>query len=257
MERRCTPAVLLAVLLLLLTTAAPTPAQSLDGSLGAMQRQLTAATEVGVPMHETVASVYQAILDGGLVRVRSTPDYRLHVVSFPYARPESLVLLERLALGYRGACGERLVVTSLTRPRSEQPGNASRLSVHPAGLAIDVRRSRRRSCRQWLERALLDLERDGLVEATRERWPAHYHIAALPTAIRDRWPEQAAAAAQPTPMTATTYEVHSGDTLWEIARKLGSSPSLIRAASGLPSARIYPGQTLQVPLTGRTGDAGS
>ena len=246
-----------AVLLTLFVTAAGTGAQSLDGSLAAMERQRTAAVAARVPFHEDVTSVYRAIVDGDLVRVVNTADYRLHMVSFPYARPEAALLLEHLAEGYRGACGRQLVVTSLTRPRSEQPRNASRRSVHPAGLAIDLRRSDRRSCRQWLERALLDLERDGLVEATREHWPPHYHVAVLPSAVRGRWPDGVVAAAEPTPLMATTYEVNSGDTLWEIARKLGSSTSLIRAASGLRSERIYPGQLLKVPIPGRTAERGS
>lgn len=243
---------------MLLVTAGASDAQSLKGSPAAMERQRTAAVEAHVTFHATVASVFQAIVDGELVRVTDTDDYRLHSVSFPYARPETVRLLQHLAEGYRAACDQRLVVTSLTRPRSEQPRNGSSRSVHPAGLAIDMRRSVRRSCRQWLERTLLDMERDGLVEATREHRPPHYHVAVLPAAIRDRWPAAvAAAAAEPTPIQATTYEVHSGDTLWEIARKLGTSTSLIRAASGLRSARIYPGQVLHVPITDGLGETGS
>lgn len=234
--------------------ATPSLAQSLEGSLAAMNRQRAAAVTAGITFHETVTSVYQAIVDGELVRVQNTADYRLHAVSFPYTRPESLALLEHLAAGYRQACGERLVVTSLTRPRSEQPRNASRHSVHPAGLAIDMRRSRRYRCRRWLERTLLGLEGDGLVEATRESWPPHYHVAVLPRAMRESWPQHVADAAEAVaPLPSTTYEVHSGDTLWEIARKLDSSTSLIRAASGLRSARIYPGQVLQVPQPGAAG----
>lgn len=243
---------------MLLVTAGAGDAQSLEGSPAAMKRQHAAAVAAESPFHETVASVYGAIVDGELVRVTDTADYRLHGVSFPYARPETVRFLEHLAKGYHDACGRRLVVTSLTRPRSEQPRNGSRRSVHPAGLAIDMRRSVRRSCRQWLERTLLDLERDGLVEATREHRPPHYHIAVLPAAIRDRWPAAVAAVAgESVPLEARTYEVHSGDTLWEIARKMGTSTSLIRAASGLRSARIYPGQVLHVPITDRTGETGS
>lgn len=251
---------LLTALLLASLTAVGLRGQSLSGSLQAMERQHAAALQAQIPFHADVASVYRAIVDGELVRVQTTANYRLHAVSFPYARPESLMLLEYLAAGYHRSCGEPLVVTSLTRPRSEQPRNASRLSVHPAGLAIDLRRSVRRSCRQWLERELLDLEERGLVEATREHWPSHYHVAAFPSAVRSQWPDGVVAAAKSTPIRSTTYQVHAGDTLWEIARNLGSSTSLIRAASGLASARIYPGQVLQVPLTdapGRTADTGS
>ncbi len=242
------------VLLVLSFMASPSVAQSLEGSLVAMNKQRAAAVAAGVTFHETAKSVYRAIVEGDLVRVRDTRDYRLHAVSYPYTRPESLAFLEQLAEGYHSACGQRLVVTSLTRSRADQPRNASHRSVHPAGLAIDLRRSSRRSCRRWLERTLLELEGDGLVEATRERSPPHYHVAVLPQPVRGRWPEAVAVAAKAaSPLPDTTYEVHAGDTLWEIARDLETTTSLIRAASDLLSERIYPGQVLQVPLPDRTG----
>ena len=63
------------------------------------------------------------------------------------------LFIERLARQYRGATGEKLVVTSLTRPTREQPGNASRYSVHPCGMAVDFRRPWGRKARRWLEQA--------------------------------------------------------------------------------------------------------
>jgi hypothetical protein len=101
-------------------------------------------------------------------------------VSFPYARPEVKIFLEQLAHAYHAACGEPLVVTSLTRPISRQPWNASPISVHPTGMAVDMRHSDRRACRQWMDSTLLALEGEGMIEATRERWPAHYHVAVFP-----------------------------------------------------------------------------
>ncbi len=44
-----------------------------------------------------------------------------------------------------------------------------------------------------------------------------------------------------------TYKVRSGDTLWDIARKYGTTTSAIRKINGLGrSSRIYPGQKLKV-----------
>ena len=88
--------------------------------------------------------------------------------------------IERLSEQYRAACGERLVVTSLTRPITRQPPNASVISVHPTGMAADLRRSDSSGCRQWLETVLLDLEGKGVIEATREQYPPHYHVAVFP-----------------------------------------------------------------------------
>ncbi len=101
-------------------------------------------------------------------------------MSFSYARPEVKTFLEQLSCAYHAACGEPLVVTSLVRPISRQPWNASPISVHPTGMAVDLRRSDRHGCRQWLESTLLALEGEGMIEATRERWPPHYHVAVFP-----------------------------------------------------------------------------
>ncbi len=47
-----------------------------------------------------------------------------------------------------------------------------------------------------------------------------------------------------------TYKVRSGDTLWDIARKYGSTTGQIRKLNGLGrSSRIYPGQVLKVAST--------
>jgi hypothetical protein len=89
--------------------------------------------------------------------------------------------IERIAGDYRAACGEQLVVTSLTRPALRQPRNASPLSVHPAGMAVDLRVSARAPCRNWLQQELLELEERGVLDATREYHPPHFHIAVFPT----------------------------------------------------------------------------
>jgi hypothetical protein len=70
-----------------------------------------------------------------------------------------------------------LVVTSLTRPNALQPRNAHELSVHPAGMAVDFRIPNDAESRQWLEKTLLSMEKQRLIDATRERHPPHYHVA--------------------------------------------------------------------------------
>src|SRR5690606_8979905 len=49
--------------------------------------------------------------------------------------------------------------------------------VHPAGMAVDLRISSSAACRSWLESTLLSLERQEVLDVTRERHPPHYHIA--------------------------------------------------------------------------------
>jgi Family of unknown function (DUF5715) len=157
-------------------------AQSLLGSHESLLRQNQEAREHGFTYLRTAADVRDFAQQGLLVRLPGSADYELagDEVSFPYARPEVKTFVERLSRQYREACGERLVVTSLTRPINRQPPNASAISVHPTGMAVDLRRSDSSGCRQWLETVLLDLEGKGVIEATREQYPPHYHVAVFP-----------------------------------------------------------------------------
>ena len=126
---------------------------------------------------------YVAILEHfkRLVKLEGNRHYSINGgVAFPYARPAVRTFIQNLAAEFYVATGERLVVTSLTRPISRQPRNASELSVHPAGMAVDLRVPRKTSSRKWLERRLLQLEDQVVLDATKERKPAHYHVAVFP-----------------------------------------------------------------------------
>jgi hypothetical protein len=170
---------------LLIAAASPALAAgtaSLRGSPASMERQHEVAQEQDYSFLRTPAEVLELREEGGLVAIPGNADYELARVSYPFARPEVKLFIERLAGQYRAGCGEALVVTSLTRPLSSQPRNAHALSVHPAGMAVDFRIPREPECREWLEGALLSLEGQELLDVTRERSPAHYHVAVFPAA---------------------------------------------------------------------------
>ena len=183
---------------------------------------------------------------GYLIPVSSNHDYRVKRISFPFARPEVELFVSRLGRQYRDACGEMLVVTSLTRPTTRQPWNASPRSVHPTGMAVDLRRSTNRYCREWLENVLLYLEGRGVIEAVRERRPPHYHVAVFPK-------EYAAYVASLSDgedqgrveRRLVQHRVRRGDTLWTIARNYGVSVDELRETNDLRGSRIYPGQLLE------------
>jgi hypothetical protein len=231
---------------------APAPtavaAQSLQGSAASLDIQNRIAREHDFTYIDTPSRVQVFADNGWLVRVRPTGDLVLdNEVSYPYARPEVALFVRRLATQYRAACGEKLVVTSLTRPLSRQPTNASDRSVHPTGMAVDLRYSTNRNCRAWLESVLTSLEKLRVLEATRERRPVHYHVAIFPreyaayverleTQTRERLGDRLA------------YTVQRGDSLWEIARSHGTSVEDLRAANGLATSRIYAGQVIDVPV---------
>ena len=176
------------LVLTLTLTAAPAaradeaPSSSLRGSPASMVRQNRVAKENHYSFLRDAAEVRRMAENGFLVRLEGNDDYRMAKVGYPYARPVVETFVERLAGQYREACDERLVVTSLTRPLSSQPRNAHDLSVHPAGMAVDLRISRKAECRAWLEETLLSLEKRGLLDVTREKSPPHYHVAVFPDA---------------------------------------------------------------------------
>lgn len=155
---------------------------SLRGSRTSMERQNRVAHEVDARFLRTSGAVWAAVSAGELVELRGDADYRLANVSYPFALPEVALFIERLSSSYARACGEPLVVTSLTRPEVKQPRNASDLSVHPAGMAVDLRVPARLFCRVWLENELLKLEAKDLLDVTKERRPPHYHVAVYPEA---------------------------------------------------------------------------
>ncbi len=226
--------------------AVPAAGQSLRGSLASVNRQYQAAHDHDFTFTRSRSTVLNFVEKGYLVRVPGNAHYTLANVSYPYARPEVKLFLERLAAQYRAACNERLVVTSLTRPRNDQPRNASRRSVHPTGMAVDIRRSNQRSCRAWIEDTLLSLERQGVLEATRERWPPHYHVAVYPKPYK-RYVASLPDRTLPTPSKAIHYRVRRGDSLWSIARNYGVDVDSLREVNNLAGNRIFTGQTLRIP----------
>lgn len=145
-----------------------------------MREQHKIAVEEDLTFLRNSAQVQTLVDSGQLVTVEGNEDFSMSGVSFPYARPEVKLFIERLAAQHRRETGGQLVVTSLTRPTALQPRNAHDLSVHPAGMAVDFRVPATPESRAWLELALLGLENAQVLDVTRERNPPHYHIAVYP-----------------------------------------------------------------------------
>jgi LysM repeat protein len=250
------------ILALLLCTSLA-QAQSLKGSPTSIDKQYRAAVAYGYTFVKTSSAVRNLVDPGYLVRVSPDRYMELHNVSYPYARPGAKLFLNRLSAQYYSACGEKLGVTSLLRPKDRQPANSVAHSVHPTGMAIDLRVPRTQRCNSWLQNTLLSLEKDNLVEVTREHYPPHFHVAVLIknyetrvaalTGSRqghadrkgDTLPRSAAYAG-----SNQGYVVRRGDTLSEIAARTGVPVSKLRSANGLRGNLINAGQKLQIPSTG-------
>jgi hypothetical protein len=155
-------------------------AQSLRGSQERVDHLYLVARASGLQFHATVRSARRAVAAGEFVQLSGNKDYVTKTrMSLPYATPEVREYIEMLGAEYHAACGERLVVTSALRPMSRRPRNGSAKSVHPTGIAVDVRKPKRRMCRDWLRQLLLQHEREGAIEATEEYRPPHFHIVVL------------------------------------------------------------------------------
>lgn len=261
---------IIAVGTLLLASAGRAPAQTLKGSRVAMERQHEVARTQDFTFLRDAAQIRKFVSLGLLERVPGSRDYELDGVSFPYARPALKTFITRLSRQYRLACGEKLVLTSLTRPLSEQPYNASDLSVHPTGIAMDLRVSDRGACQRWLQRTLLALEENGVLDATRERRPPHFHVALFPQAYTryvsrtggSRAVRVAGSTATGAVQVAAAsgdarggeagadmqrYEVNRGDSLWTIARRYNTTVAQLKELNNLRSSRIAAGQVISVP----------
>lgn len=139
----------------------------------------TTAHARGLQFMRSSSDVYEAARVGALKLISITEDLELLRTTWPFVLPNTLRFADSLAAEYHAGCGERLVVTSGARPTSKQPRNASPKSVHPTGMAVDFRRPQNPACLTWLRKSLAQLEEAGVIEATEERHPPHFHVAVL------------------------------------------------------------------------------
>ena len=235
-------AALVAATLSVLILPAQAQQSSLAGSRASMERQHQHAVQAGYTFTRTSRAVGELVDAGDLVRVSANRHITIHNVSYPYARPAVKTLIERLGAQYYNACGEKLTVTSLTRPIERQPANAATDSVHPTGMAVDLRIPQKQSCRSWLERTLLSLEENDILDVTRERNPPHYHVAVFPETY-----VQYLAGIQG---QSREYTVRRGDTLSAVASTMGVTVVQLKSANGLRGDLINVGQKLLIPGSG-------
>ena len=243
MKRQVVPLVVLTILAVALFAPRSSFAQSLRGSTSSVEKMYEHAVNNGIYFYKTGDGIRRAGSAGRFVRLGGNGNYATSGVSYPYVRPETRTFVQRLAAQYRAACGERLVVTSASRPQSMRLFNSVRKSVHPTGMAVDLRKSNRASCRNWLRRTLLSLERGGVIEATEEHSPPHFHVAIFPAP----YARYVAARGGPTHASVADYKVRSGDSLWGIARRNDTTVDRLKEINGLSSSMLRPGQTLKLP----------
>lgn len=284
----------LAAALVLTSLAHPAHAQrrvrthfpsELRGSQESVQKMWDFATTHGLVFYRTPRDIDEAVAEGKLVPLDGDSTYELtRSVGFSYATREAKQFVASFAPQYLAACGAPLIVTSAARPVNRQPRNSNPYSVHPTGIAVDLRRPPAGPCQTWLRKALAELEDQGYIEATEERRPVHLHvavltepgrIAALPPVGSDalagvasrtgrsdgnlgvRSPAPAIRVANPPAgrtngggkaLVAGSYRVREGDTLWDVARRNGVSVSALAKANRRSTRAVLKvGTILRVP----------
>ncbi len=271
MYRRLVPVALAgAAIVACLVAPSLAGAQSLRGSRSTVERVYERASGNGLVFYKTAGGVKSAAEKGRFVRLDGNANYRLNNVSHPYVTATTRTFVERLGAQYRATCGEPMVVTSAIRPQANQPRNSSDWSVHPTGIAVDLRKPTGR-CLTWLRKTLLSLEDRGLVDGTEERRPPHFHVVVFPAAYDAHiaglgGPSGVAAAEKSVaprasvaaprialatiarmPSTATRkYRVRKGDSLWSIAKRYDTTVDTIRKLNPAAAKKILPGQTLLI-----------
>jgi hypothetical protein len=153
----------------------PAVAQSLRGSRASVERAHAWAVAHRLPFQPSRRAAERAAAQGAYVRLVNGSGYRLKGVSVPYLLPATAVWVGDMATQYRKACREPMTVTSALRPTALRLRNSTDQSVHPTGMAVDLRAPRGR-CRVWLRATLLGMERRGVIDATEERRPVHFHV---------------------------------------------------------------------------------
>jgi len=154
-------------------------AQTLKGSKESVDLMYNAAETRDLQFFRTPDDVYAAAMAGSLKMISMTEDLEVDKAGWPFVLPTTLRFADSIATQYHQGCGERIVVTSGARPLDKQPRNASPKSVHPTGMAIDFRKPKNPACLKWLRTSLVELEDRGVIEATEEKHPAHFHVAVL------------------------------------------------------------------------------
>ena len=122
---------------------------------------------------------YQARIKSGYFELLESPFLKV-LANRPHVLPSTAKFVYRLAADYYAfGCGQ-LVVTGAGRLSTQRPSNGSIYSVHPFGMAVDVRtKFIPIECADWLRSYVSGKEALQEVDATQEHRPEHLHVVVL------------------------------------------------------------------------------
>ena len=150
------------------------------------------ARKMMLPLMTTEAE-YQARIASGYYVPFEGPYLQL-LAKRPYALPSTVAFVNAMAKEYQATGCGRLIVRGALRLTTERPPNGSIHSVHPAGMAVDIRTNHiPATCAEWLRNYLREKEALGEVDGTHELKPEHLHVVVpvktpIPPFIQDETP---------------------------------------------------------------------
>lgn len=154
----------------------------IGGEITTSERQFLYAESNRLPFVSSESEYRQLSRNGFFVRLGhsdiTVPARR------PYVLPSTAEFVYATATAYRAAGCGRLAVTGAGRLTTERPVNGSLHSVHPTGMAVDIRvRGVSSVCEEWLNAHFTTAEANGVIDATREHLPPHFHVVVVPQAV--------------------------------------------------------------------------
>ncbi len=151
----------------------------LGGELSSSERQLAYTKANAIPLISSNADYWELVRRGYLVSLRH-PDLEVGAKR-PHVLPTTARFIYEIAEQFRTAGCGRLRINDATRLVSERPKNGSPYSVHPAGMALDVRViNLSERCYAELNRLLHTAEAELQADVTREYKPEHFHVVVIP-----------------------------------------------------------------------------
>lgn len=177
---------------------------SLRGGISSQKKQNHVANKGSLSRMRDLSDLKKFVRLGLLVPVTNTTSYELgpylgyldpgNSAWYRYSRPWTKRFLDReLGAGHR-ATGHRFKITSLVRTKMYQKKLVKKganaisgkkwwmQSSHLTGATVDISyKDMSPKAQRWLEKRLLQLERRGLIEATKEHRSLCFHIMIFPS----------------------------------------------------------------------------
>lgn len=152
------------------------------GELTTSERQFEYAKAHEIPFMDSEVE-YQRNVRSGYFVLLSHPDITISARR-KYVLPQTANFIYRVAHQFRKAGCNRLHINGAGRLTTERPKNGSVHSVHPVGMALDLKViNLSKNCHTILWNILHEYEAGQEADSTRELHPEHFHVVVIPELV--------------------------------------------------------------------------